>query len=129
VSVVTPYRSQCALLRELLGEGVEVNTVDSYQGRETDIMVVCTVRSDGMGFIDDHRRLNVAITRARHGLVRVLREGSRRGGWDVAACRRRCSSNMEPQQVGRDQRVREKACGCGGIRGLLPRDVRLIAGG
>lgn len=99
MSVVTPYRSQCALLREMLGGSVEVNTVDSYQGREADIMVVCTVRSDRKGFIDDHRRINVAITRARHGLVRV--PGETRMGW----------------------------VGSASVAGLFPRDVPLVAHG
>ena len=86
MSVVTPYRSQCVLLREMLDEDVEVNTVDSYQGREADVMVVCTVRSRALGFIDDRRRLNVAITRAKHGLVvighdKLLRKGESWGKW------------------------------------------------
>ncbi len=48
--------------------GIEVNTVDAYQGREKDIIIMSTVRTDGLGFISDYRRMNVAITRARHFL-------------------------------------------------------------
>ena len=47
-------------------EGIEVNTVDAYQGREKDIIIISTVRTEGLGFLNDLRRMNVAITRAKH---------------------------------------------------------------
>ncbi len=47
-------------------EGIEINTVDAYQGREKDIIIVSTVRTDGIGFLSDYRRMNVAITRAKN---------------------------------------------------------------
>jgi senataxin len=46
--------------------GIEINTVDAYQGREKDIIIVSTVRTDGIGFLQDYRRMNVAITRAKN---------------------------------------------------------------
>ena len=40
--------------------------MDAYQGREKEIIIVSTVRTEGMGFLQDYRRMNVAITRAKN---------------------------------------------------------------
>jgi ATP-dependent RNA/DNA helicase IGHMBP2 len=70
IGVVTPYNAQVQLLRERLArhDGLEVSTVDGFQGREKEAIVLSLVRSnsDGqVGFLADARRLNVAVTRAR----------------------------------------------------------------
>ncbi|EYB82588.1 hypothetical protein Y032_0356g3359 [Ancylostoma ceylanicum] len=52
-------------------QGVALHTVDSVQGREMDIVILLTTRTnidfDESEFFDDKRRMNVAVTRCRHG--------------------------------------------------------------
>jgi regulator of nonsense transcripts 1 len=78
IGIISPYKSQVRLIKQLLFKnshkikldikGIEVNTVDAFQGREKDFIIISTVRTEGMGFLRDTRRLNVAITRPRHFL-------------------------------------------------------------
>ncbi|KOB69254.1 putative splicing endonuclease positive effector sen1 [Operophtera brumata] len=51
---------------------VEVNTVDSFQGQERDVVVVSLARSQGVGFLTDAGRMNVMLTRAKHALLICL---------------------------------------------------------
>ncbi|KNC75769.1 hypothetical protein SARC_11712 [Sphaeroforma arctica JP610] len=78
VGIVTPYSAQKKLIRQKFcsffsGDSilshVEIDSVDSYQGREKDIIILSCVRashSGNIGFLNDVRRLNVALTRAKH---------------------------------------------------------------
>ena len=72
LAVIAPYEAQVRLLRELLPfDDLEIDTVDAFQGREKEAVLVSLVRSnpDGeLGFLADVRRMNVAITRARRRL-------------------------------------------------------------
>lgn len=71
--MIAPYAAQVRLLRDLFaGGGPEVDTVDGFQGREKEAVVISLVRSNSqneIGFLADRRRMNVALTRARRKLI------------------------------------------------------------
>lgn len=75
IAVITPYAGQVRRLRELLPvPGLEIDSVDGFQGREKEAVVISLVRSNPageIGFLADVRRTNVALTRARRKLVVV----------------------------------------------------------
>ncbi len=75
IGVIAPYSAQVARLRALPAlAGVEVATVNAFQGRETEVIVATFVRAnpDGdLGFVADPRRLTVALTRARRAWVGI----------------------------------------------------------
>ena len=76
VIVISPYQAQCNLLKKLNKE-MDIHTVDSFQGREADVVILTTVRTKNLGFWFDYRRLNVAMTRAKH----VLRIVGNKDSW------------------------------------------------
>ena len=69
--VVAPYNAQVRLLRERLPAGVEVGTVDKFQGREAPVVFYSMATSSGedvprgLDFLFSRNRLNVAISRAQ----------------------------------------------------------------
>ena len=67
VVIIAPYQAQCRYLLAQKSNFV-VHTVDSFQGREADAVVLSVVRTQCAGFWSDSRRLNVALTRAKHCL-------------------------------------------------------------
>lgn len=81
IAVISPYRQQIQLLQEQLQhnaklqpylKNIAVNTIDSFQGQERDIVYISMTRSNSdnkIGFLSDVRRMNVAMTRARKKLV------------------------------------------------------------
>ncbi len=80
IAVITPYKRQMEFLRGLLrtrlspeeSKLVDINTIDGFQGCEKDVVIFSCVRSHSgsqIGFLNDVRRLNVALTRARFSTV------------------------------------------------------------
>ncbi len=68
VIVISPYQAQCNLIKQINPE-ITVHTIDSFQGKEAEAVIITTVRSGkAVGFWNDYRRLNVAMTRAKHAL-------------------------------------------------------------
>jgi helicase required for RNAi-mediated heterochromatin assembly 1 len=80
IGIITFYAAQVQLLVELrsqlakelplvkdLAEKLTISTVDGFQGDERDIILISCVRSvPSVGFLNDHRRINVAMSRAKH---------------------------------------------------------------
>ena len=73
MGIIAPYAAQARLLRGKLNViGLEIDTVDGFQGREKEVIIVTMVRSNDrreIGFLADTRRTNVALTRARRKLI------------------------------------------------------------
>lgn len=74
IGVITPYKLQVKLIRNMLEEfkDVIIKTVDGFQGREKDCIILSLVRSNengDIGFLNDMKRINVAITRAKKHLA------------------------------------------------------------
>ncbi|XP_077997914.1 DNA replication ATP-dependent helicase/nuclease DNA2-like [Glandiceps talaboti] len=84
IGVIAPYTKQCQLIHDQVSKldsskHLEVSTVDKYQGRDKDVIILsfvqsCAVKgqmSKGYGILQDIRRLNVAITRAKCKLIMI----------------------------------------------------------
>jgi len=88
IAIISPYRNQVHLLQDLLQHSailrryagkISVNTIDSFQGQERDIVYIGMTRSNAdskIGFLSDVRRMNVAMTRARKKLVVIGDSGT-----------------------------------------------------
>nr|WP_294946363.1 AAA domain-containing protein [uncultured Mucilaginibacter sp.] len=82
VAIISPYKAQIRVLKELFDasplslyvDKISINTIDSFQGQERDVVYISLTRSNSegtIGFLADTRRMNVAMTRARKKLVIV----------------------------------------------------------
>ncbi|KAL3613640.1 hypothetical protein CASFOL_041714 [Castilleja foliolosa] len=78
IGIITPYNAQADLIREAVSEPVEIHTIDKYQGRDKDCIVVSFVRScknprnnNSSSLLGDWHRINVALTRAKKKLIMV----------------------------------------------------------
>jgi ATP-dependent RNA/DNA helicase IGHMBP2 len=78
VGIISPYRQQVERIRDCVDKNydylpnVKIDTIDSFQGQERDVIIISLVRSNEnaeIGFLKDYRRLNVALTRARKKLI------------------------------------------------------------
>ncbi|CAM6088743.1 unnamed protein product [Calypogeia fissa] len=93
VGVISPYRGQVERMKERIAIcstdaknrlDVEFRTVDGFQGGERDVIVFSAVRANSsgkIGFLDDFRRINVALTRGRYCLW-IIGHGSTLGASD-----------------------------------------------
>lgn len=74
IGVIAPYSAQVTILKHFLSEKfpqIEISTVDGFQGREKEVIILSLVRSNDkfeIGFLKDERRLNVAMTRPKKQL-------------------------------------------------------------
>ncbi len=72
IAIITPYSAQVQRLVELLPGDIRIGTVDGFQGREMEAIIISLVRSNRegqIGFLAETRRMNVALTRARRKLI------------------------------------------------------------
>ena len=73
IAIITPYTAQVRVLQERLeNDAVEIGSIDGFQGREKEAVIISLVRSNPdheIGFLRDTRRMNVALTRARRKLI------------------------------------------------------------
>ena len=79
--LISPYKAQVQYLRRKVKQDaffkpfhslITINTVDGFQGQERDVILISLVRANEegqIGFLNDLRRMNVAITRARMKLI------------------------------------------------------------
>ena len=83
IAVISPYKQQIVQIKELFQHSLDIdkfkskisiNTIDSFQGQERDVVIISMARSNDegiIGFLADIRRMNVAMTRARKKLIVV----------------------------------------------------------
>lgn len=70
IGIITTYRAQRNKLKQKIRKRyLEISTVDSYQGKEKDVIIYSVTGTRDISFIEDENRLNVAFTRARKKLI------------------------------------------------------------
>ncbi|XP_012282374.1 DNA replication ATP-dependent helicase/nuclease DNA2 isoform X2 [Orussus abietinus] len=77
IGIISPYKMQVNLLKRIIQPGVEINTVDQFQGRDKSIIIYSCAKSSPpnavkkreFDILEDHQRLTVAVTRAKHKLI------------------------------------------------------------
>jgi regulator of nonsense transcripts 1 len=94
ITALSPYSKQIKQLKTVLPQSVPAFTIDSFQGRESDIIIFSSVRCNTIGeigFLEDARRLNVMWTRAKLALIivgdrRTMTEGSQLWKRAIESC-------------------------------------------
>lgn len=113
IGVITPFRSQLRALQDSLNlmgnSGLEISTIDRFQGRDKSVVIISLVRSNDDGksgrLLQDFRRLNVAFSRAKHKMIIIGSYSTLHQGSDVLrpvleSCRERgWIQNVQLQQA------------------------------
>jgi ATP-dependent RNA/DNA helicase IGHMBP2 len=71
---ISPYSAQIELAKKTFPKELKIRTIDSFQGQESETIIISLVRSNSeaeIGFLKDYRRMNVALTRAKEKLIIV----------------------------------------------------------
>ncbi len=88
IGIIAPYRAQTVVLNELIAtypwyeelkKNMSINSVDAFQGQERDVIMMSLVRSNDrgeIGFLSNKRRMNVAMTRAKHLMMMIGDSGT-----------------------------------------------------
>lgn len=109
VGIISPYRAQLDLVRGLISgpDSPEINTVDRYQGRDKDCIILSLVRvgKDPVGILTDWRRINVAITRAKRKLIIIGHSDSLRSLPVIADILEQCRTNNWIVSLPRDSGI------------------------
>ncbi|GAB1227850.1 hypothetical protein ENUP19_0361G0020 [Entamoeba nuttalli] len=72
IGIISPYQAQQELISQYVSTKIKVANIDGFQGNEKEYIIFSCVRSNqtlGVGFVNDYKRLNVALTRAKSGLI------------------------------------------------------------
>ena len=97
IGVITPYSAQVSEIRKQLknleigqarNRRIEVSTVDGFQGREKEVIIISMVRSNAhanIGFLSNEKRMNVAVTRAKRLCVLIGDSGTVSGNSFLAS--------------------------------------------
>lgn len=144
IGIITPYEGQRAFMTQYLSLNytlldrkadylqVEVSSVDAFQGREKDFIILSCVRANeqqNIGFLRDPRRLNVALTRAKYGLIILgnIKSLSKNPLWNHLLLHFRehgCMvdgtlENLRLSTIPLSTSTRIMASGAGAVRGVL----------
>ena len=106
IGVILTYKAQVDLLQQMVEEStneafkhIQISTVDAFQGSEKDIIILGCVRTKNLGFTEDCRRLNVAITRARRHLIVLGKESllRRNSNWRYIIDKSKSKNEVDKQ--------------------------------